>query len=229
MTYGRILPSGPWLSWHPPPASAAETALQGGRGEGRDHRPAGQGPGDPLYVKRVLAVKDGDTTAVLVTVDAVAIGEIGHIGNDYLGKVRARGSRRNSASSPTNVLVNASHCHGVVCAGRRRADLPGGEGRRSRAWSRSRSARARARGPDHGEPPAEAEERQGGRRPPRLLAAAGRGGRRGRARSTRRSASSGWTGRTGGRWPSSTTSPATRSMGVPSGGNTADLTGFASR
>src|SRR5262245_62696945 len=41
---------------------------------------------DPLYVK-ALVLKSADTTAVLVTLDAVSIGEIGYIGNDYLGKV----------------------------------------------------------------------------------------------------------------------------------------------
>src|SRR5688572_7482783 len=44
---------------------------------------------DPLYAK-ALVLKDDATVAVLVTVDAVAIGEIGHIKNDYLGKVRAQ-------------------------------------------------------------------------------------------------------------------------------------------
>jgi hypothetical protein len=44
---------------------------------------------DPLYAK-ALVIKNGSTTAIIVTIDAVAIGEIGHIGNGYLGKVRAR-------------------------------------------------------------------------------------------------------------------------------------------
>src|SRR4051812_34784042 len=68
----------------------------------------------PLYA-RALVIKDDATTAVLVTVDAVAIGEIGHIGNDYLGKVRAR-LQKELKIAPENVIVNASHCHGVVCA-----------------------------------------------------------------------------------------------------------------
>ena len=49
------------------------------------------------------------------------------------------------------------------------------------------------------------------------------------ARSTRRSASSASTGTTAGPWRSSTTSRATRSRACPDGGNTADITGFASR
>jgi hypothetical protein len=67
---------------------------------------------DPLYVK-ALVLKSGDTTAVLITVDAVAIGEIGYIKNDYLPKVRAQ-LEKDLGVRPTNVLVNASHCHGVV-------------------------------------------------------------------------------------------------------------------
>lgn len=69
---------------------------------------------DPLYVK-ALVLKSDTTTAVFVTVDAVAIGEIGHIKNDYLAKVRTR-LQKELGIQPTNVLINASHCHGVVCA-----------------------------------------------------------------------------------------------------------------
>lgn len=69
---------------------------------------------DPLYVK-ALVLKSDKTTAVLITVDAVAIGEIGHIKNDYLPNVRGR-LEKELGIPPTNVLANASHCHGVVCA-----------------------------------------------------------------------------------------------------------------
>lgn len=69
---------------------------------------------DPLYVK-ALVLRNGDATAVLVTLDAVAVGEIGYIGNDYLPKVRAR-LRKELGIAPERVIVNASHCHGVVCA-----------------------------------------------------------------------------------------------------------------
>ena len=66
---------------------------------------------DPLFVK-ALVLKSADATAVLVT---LAVGEIGHIGNDYLGKVRAR-LQKELAIAPESVIVNASHCHGIVCA-----------------------------------------------------------------------------------------------------------------
>ena len=69
---------------------------------------------DPLYVK-ALVVRSDTATAVLVTLDAVAVGEIGYIGNDYLGKVRAR-LQKELAIAPESIIVNVSHCHGIVCA-----------------------------------------------------------------------------------------------------------------
>jgi hypothetical protein len=69
---------------------------------------------DALYVK-ALVLKNDTTTVVLITVDAVAIGEIGHIKNDYLPKVRSR-LQEELNIPPANVLFNASHCHGVVCS-----------------------------------------------------------------------------------------------------------------
>lgn len=73
---------------------------------------AGPVDGD-LYVK-ALVIRNADTKMAIVTVDAVAIGEIGSIGNDYLGIVRDR-VQKEIGITPENVMVNASHCHGVVC------------------------------------------------------------------------------------------------------------------
>ena len=67
---------------------------------------------DPLFVK-ALVLKNETTSLVIITVDAVAIGEIGRIGNDYLPNIRAR-IENTLGISPKHVLVNASHCHGVV-------------------------------------------------------------------------------------------------------------------
>jgi hypothetical protein len=69
---------------------------------------------DPSYVK-ALVVKDGATTLVIVTVDAVAIGELGRIGNNFLSNVRSQ-LQKDLGIPPANVLVNASHCHSVVRA-----------------------------------------------------------------------------------------------------------------
>lgn len=68
--------------------------------------------GDPLFVK-VLALKSGDAAAVVITVDAVAIGEIGRIKASYLVDVRAE-LAKSPGIKPEQVFVNASHCHGVV-------------------------------------------------------------------------------------------------------------------
>jgi hypothetical protein len=67
---------------------------------------------DPLYAK-ALVLKQSGTTAVLITVDAVSLGEIGHIKNEFLGNLRAQ-LKRELGMEPGSVLVNASHCHGVV-------------------------------------------------------------------------------------------------------------------
>jgi hypothetical protein len=69
---------------------------------------------DPLYVK-ALVITDDATTAVIITVDAVAIAEIGTIRNDYLSKVRGQ-LQKDLGLEPKHVLINASHCHGKVCA-----------------------------------------------------------------------------------------------------------------
>lgn len=69
---------------------------------------------DPLYVK-ALVLKDDAKTVALITVDAVAIGRLGRIGDGFLSNLRAR-LEREFGIAPRNVVVNASHCHGVVCA-----------------------------------------------------------------------------------------------------------------
>lgn len=69
---------------------------------------------DPLYAK-ALVLKGDSTTAVIITVDAVAIGEIGRIKNDFLPNVRSR-LEKELGIQPSHVIVNASHCHGIVCA-----------------------------------------------------------------------------------------------------------------
>ncbi|WP_206028710.1 hypothetical protein [Thalassoroseus pseudoceratinae] len=72
------------------------------------------GPVDgPMYA-RALVLKNDTTMAAIITVDAVAIGEIGPIGNDYLPNVRA--ALKKLGIPPTQVIANASHCHGLVCA-----------------------------------------------------------------------------------------------------------------
>ncbi len=64
------------------------------------------------YVK-ALALEDGASRAVIVTVDAVAIGGIGRIDDGYLARVRSRIERELNIPA-RHVLVNASHCHSVI-------------------------------------------------------------------------------------------------------------------
>jgi len=70
--------------------------------------------GDRLYV-RALVMRDGATTAALITVDAVAVAEIGSIDNNYVANVRTQVATM-SGMEMAHVLIHASHCHGVVCA-----------------------------------------------------------------------------------------------------------------
>ena len=66
-----------------------------------------------LYAK-ALVLEHAGTRLAIVTVDAVAIGEIGSIGNDFLVDVRAAVDKA-LGIPPSRLIVNASHCHGIVC------------------------------------------------------------------------------------------------------------------
>lgn len=67
---------------------------------------------DPSFAKALVVT--GDThTLVLITLDAVAVGEIGRIGNGFLGTVR-RQLHKELGIDPTSIIINASHCHGTV-------------------------------------------------------------------------------------------------------------------
>ena len=72
---------------------------------------------DTLHAK-ALILKEGDRTVVLLTIDAVALGELGRIKSDCLPQLRTRIAKE-LGLAPENLLVNASHCHGVL-----RPDFP---------------------------------------------------------------------------------------------------------
>ncbi len=91
-----LLPAAPLL------AGAAKVDITDERGKVNDR----------LFV-RALVLKSGETVAALVSVDAVAIGGIGHIKDDYLPSVRAA-LQKELGIPPSNTLFNASHCHGIV-------------------------------------------------------------------------------------------------------------------
>lgn len=67
---------------------------------------------DPLFAK-VLLLRSGDQTVVMMAIDAVAIGEIGRITNDFLPNVRQR-IEAELGIAPSSLVVGASHCHGIV-------------------------------------------------------------------------------------------------------------------
>ena len=121
---------------------------------------------DPLYVK-ALVLGDGGTTLAIVTVDAVALGEIGRIGNDFLPTVRSR-IENELGIKPANVLINASHCHGVVCADRG-SDGAGGE--ESARMVPVNVGAGSGHEDGHGEPPVQTEGRAGGQFMARIRAA----------------------------------------------------------
>ena len=72
------------------------------------------GPVNDVLYARALVIESAQTRIVLIALDAVAVGEIGYIDNSFLPKVRKQLEAK-SDISPTNVFINASHCHGVVC------------------------------------------------------------------------------------------------------------------
>lgn len=67
---------------------------------------------DPLFVK-ALVLDDGTTRMAIITLDVVAIAEIGSVKNEYLAEVRTAIQTQLNIQ-PTNVLINSSHCHGKV-------------------------------------------------------------------------------------------------------------------
>lgn len=64
---------------------------------------------DPLYAK-ALALDDGKTMIAIIAMDAVAIGGICDIGDDFLPKLREKIEKELKIPGK-NILVNASHTH----------------------------------------------------------------------------------------------------------------------
>lgn len=94
------------------PLNAHADELLAGTGKIDITRPSLDTGDDRLWVK-ALALSRGDAHAVIVTVDAVAIAEIGSIKDPYLANVRAAVGK-SLGIDPISVVINASHCHGVV-------------------------------------------------------------------------------------------------------------------
>lgn len=67
---------------------------------------------DPLFVK-ALVLDDGSTKMAIITLDVVALEGIGPIKEGYVAKVRSRIEKEFHIPS-SNILINTSHCHGRV-------------------------------------------------------------------------------------------------------------------
>lgn len=93
-------------------ASVALAGLRAGAARVDIADPEAGKPHGNIYA-RALVIGDDKTTLVLVAVDAVAIGGIGSIRDEFLGTVRER-MQRELSLDPDKLLVNASHCHAKV-------------------------------------------------------------------------------------------------------------------
>lgn len=67
---------------------------------------------DPSFV-RVLILEQESQRVVLLSVDAVAIGEIGRITNAFLPQLRTE-LQNTLGILPGQILINASHCHSII-------------------------------------------------------------------------------------------------------------------
>src|SRR4051794_16718680 len=81
-------------------------AVAGGCGQDRHHQSVGGPVNNPCYAK-ALVLSQGEMTAVLVTVDAVAIGGIGAIRDTFMDSLRQE-LAKDPGIPPAHVIVNAS-------------------------------------------------------------------------------------------------------------------------
>ena len=100
----------------PKGANAKEkSSLRAGAGKVEITHPDHPAGDNPPFVKALVLTDDATgATAVLISIDAVAIDEIGSIRDPYLANVRAQ-LKADLGVDPKSVLINASHCHSQVC------------------------------------------------------------------------------------------------------------------
>ncbi len=96
----------------PLPECFAADELLAGVGKVNISREGSDAGDNPPWVKAV-AISRGDKHAIIVAVDAVAIAEIGTIKDPYLANVRAA-VQKSLGIDPQSIVINASHCHSVV-------------------------------------------------------------------------------------------------------------------
>jgi len=64
---------------------------------------------DPLYA-RTIVFDDSETKVVIISMDCIAIGDIGEVGNEFFPSLKARLSS-DYGINPDNILVSATHTH----------------------------------------------------------------------------------------------------------------------
>ena len=101
-----------WLALSLIAVSVRSEDLLAGVGKVDITRPGEDAGDNPPWVK-ALVLSKGDIHSVIVTVDAVAIAEIGSIRDPYLANVR-KTLQEKLGVQPASVVVNASHCHAIV-------------------------------------------------------------------------------------------------------------------
>lgn len=101
-----------FLSGCLPLAPATAGDLLAGAGKVEITRPGEDAGSNPPMVK-ALVLSQGGTNVVIITLDAVAIAEIGSIRDPYLSDVR-KALTDSFGIKAESVLVNASHCHALV-------------------------------------------------------------------------------------------------------------------
>lgn len=67
---------------------------------------------DPSYAKALVLTQESQHL-VLITLDAVAVEEIGRLGGGFMNQVRQT-LQAELGIDPASVVVNASHCHGII-------------------------------------------------------------------------------------------------------------------
>lgn len=91
--------------------SVADAGLMAGVGR-VDITRADAGPVNGRLYARALVLKSDSTLMAIVSLDVVAIGEIGHVNNEFAPTVRRRVEQELGIPFD-HVVLNASHCHGI--------------------------------------------------------------------------------------------------------------------
>ncbi|MDF1753179.1 MAG: hypothetical protein P1U89_10425 [Verrucomicrobiales bacterium] len=89
------------------------TDLLAGVGKVEITRKGAPAEGSNRLWAKALVLSRGETNIVIVTLDVVAIDEISSVRAPFLENVRAT-VRESLGIDPKSIVVNASHCHGVV-------------------------------------------------------------------------------------------------------------------